>query len=116
MIIHTFISSSDIHIEYQFKKTRAEVLKLAVDAVRLAKTFTKNVEFSAMDATRSDRKYLAEMVQAVIECGATTVNIPDTVGYTVPNEYYSLIRYLFENVKNINDAVIAVHCHNDLNW
>jgi len=112
--IHTFISSSDIHIEYQFKKTRDEVLKLAVDAVKLAASFTKNVEFSAMDATRSDRKYLAEMVQAVIECGATTVNIPDTVGYTVPNEYYSLIRYLFNNVKNINDAIIAVHCHNDL--
>jgi 2-isopropylmalate synthase len=112
--IHTFISSSDIHIEYQFKKTRDEVLRLAVDAVRLACTFTKNVEFSAMDATRSDRKYLADMVQAVIEAGATTVNIPDTVGYTVPNEYYSLIRYLFDNVKNINNAIIAVHCHNDL--
>jgi 2-isopropylmalate synthase len=112
--IHTFISSSDIHIEYQLKKTRDEVLRQAVDAVRYASTFTKNVEFSPMDATRSDRKYLAEMVQAVIESGARTVNIPDTVGYTIPNEFYSLIRYLFANVKNINDAVISVHCHNDL--
>jgi 2-isopropylmalate synthase len=112
--IHTFISSSDIHIGYQFKKTRDEVLRLAVDSVILAKTFTDNVEFSAMDATRSDKKYLADMVQAVIESGAKTVNIPDTVGYTVPNEFYNLIRYLFENVKNINEAIIAVHCHNDL--
>ena len=112
--IHTFISSSDIHIEYQFKKTKDEILKQAIDAVKLAKTFTDNVEFSAMDATRSDKKYLADMVQAVIESGAKTVNIPDTVGYTVPNEFYNLIRYLFENVKNINSAIVAVHCHNDL--
>ncbi|MCL1834137.1 MAG: 2-isopropylmalate synthase [Leptospirales bacterium] len=112
--IHTFISSSDIHIEHQLKKTRDEILKQAVDAVKFAKTFTDNVEFSAMDATRSDRKYLADMVQAVIESGAKTVNIPDTVGYTVPNEFYNLIRYLFENVKNINEAIVAVHCHNDL--
>jgi len=112
--IHTFISSSDIHIEYQFKKTRDEILRQAVDAVRLAKTFTDNVEFSAMDATRSDRKYLTDMIQAVIESGAKIVNIPDTVGYTVPNEFYNLIRYLFENVKNINEVILSVHCHNDL--
>lgn len=112
--IHTFISSSDIHIEYQLKKTRDEVLRQAVDAVKFAATFTKNVEFSPMDATRSDRKYLADMVQAVIEAGAKTINVPDTVGYTVPHEFYDLIKYLFENVKNINDAVISVHCHNDL--
>jgi len=112
--IHTFISSSDIHIEYQLKKTRDEVLRQAVDAVRFATSFTKNVEFSPMDATRSDRKYLAEMIQAVIEAGANTINVPDTVGYTVPHEFYDLIRYLFENVKNINDAIISVHCHNDL--
>ncbi|HPS58874.1 MAG TPA: 2-isopropylmalate synthase, partial [Spirochaetota bacterium] len=112
--IHTFISSSDIHIEYQLKKTRDEVLRQAVDAVKFAATFTKNVEFSPMDATRSDRKYLADMIQAVIEAGAKTINVPDTVGYTVPHEFYDLIRYLFENVKNIKDAVISVHCHNDL--
>jgi len=112
--IHTFISSSDIHIEYQLKKTRDEVLRQAVDAVRFATTFTRNVEFSPMDATRSDRKYLAEMIQAVIEAGAKTINVPDTVGYTVPHEFYDLIKYLFKNVKNINDAIISVHCHNDL--
>ncbi|HOP64516.1 MAG TPA: 2-isopropylmalate synthase [Spirochaetota bacterium] len=112
--IHTFISSSDIHIEYQLKKTREEVLRQAVEAVAFASTFTKNIEFSPMDATRSDRGYLAEMVQGVIAAGATTVNIPDTVGYTIPNEFYDLIKYLFDNVGNINDAVISVHCHNDL--
>ncbi len=112
--IHTFISSSDIHIEYQFRKTREEVLKLAVDAVARAKTYTGNVEFSPMDATRSDLVYLSEMVQAVIEAGATTVNIPDTVGYTVPSEFFKIITYLYENVSNINNAIISVHCHNDL--
>ena len=112
--IHTFISSSDIHIEYQLKKTRDEVLRQAVDAVKFATSFTPNIEFSPMDATRSDRKYLAEMIQAVIEAGAKTINVPDTVGYTIPQEFSELIKYLFENVKNINDAIISVHCHNDL--
>jgi len=112
--IHTFISSSDIHIEYQLKKTRDEVLKQAVEAVTQAKSFTQNVEFSPMDATRSDWKYLCEMLSAVIEAGATTLNIPDTVGYTVPNEFYDLIKYIKGNVKDIDKAVISVHCHNDL--
>ncbi len=112
--IHTFISSSDIHIEYQLKKTREEVLKQAVDAVAYASKLVKAVEFSPMDATRSDRVYLAEMVEAVIEAGASVVNIPDTVGYTVPTEFHDLIKYLFDNVKNINKAIISVHCHNDL--
>ena len=112
--IHTFISSSDIHIEYQFKKTREEVLELAIKAVEKAKTYTPNVEFSPMDATRSDREFLAKMVESVIGAGATTVNIPDTVGYTIPSEFYAIIDYLFKNVKNINDAIISVHCHNDL--
>jgi 2-isopropylmalate synthase len=96
------------------KKTREEVLRQAVEAVSYASTFTKNVEFSPMDATRSDRGYLAEMVHAVIAAGAKTVNIPDTVGYAIPNEFHELIKYLFEHVNNINDAVISVHCHNDL--
>ena len=112
--IHTFISSSDIHIEHQLKKTRAEVLDLAVAAVRRAKSHVDDVEFSPMDATRSDLGYLAEMVQAVIDAGATTVNIPDTVGYTVPSEFKKIIAYLFDHVANINDAIISVHCHNDL--
>jgi 2-isopropylmalate synthase len=112
--IHTFISSSDIHIVHQFKKTREQVLEQAIEAVKRAKSYTSNVEFSPMDATRSEREFLAKMVTAVISAGATTVNIPDTVGYTVPSEFHSLIRYLMENVENIDRAVIAVHCHNDL--
>ncbi len=112
--IHTFISSSDIHIIHQFKKTREETLELAIAAVKRAKSHTSNVEFSPMDATRSDREFLAKMVEATIEAGATTVNIPDTVGYTIPSEFHDLISFLFERVKNIHKAVISVHCHNDL--
>jgi 2-isopropylmalate synthase len=112
--IHTFISSSDIHLKYQLRKTRAEVLKEAVAAVAHACNYTKNVEFSPMDATRSDREYLCEMVEAVIAAGATTVNIPDTVGYAVPKEFGGLIAMLFSRVPNIRQAVISVHCHNDL--
>ncbi len=112
--IHTFISSSDIHLKYQLKKSREQVLKEAVAAVKLARSYTDNVEFSPMDATRSDRDYLVRMVSAVIAAGANTVNIPDTVGYTVPEEFGNLIAYLFANVKNIDNAIISVHCHNDL--
>lgn len=112
--IHTFTSSSDIHIKYMLKKTREQVLKEACDGVRHACGFTKNVEFSAQDAMRTDRDYLCDMVEAVIEEGATTVNIPDTVGYALPDEFGELIAYLFENVKNIKNAIISVHCHDDL--
>ncbi len=112
--IHTFISSSDIHLKYQLRKTRAEVLKEAIAAVAHACGYTKNVEFSPMDATRSDRAYLCEMVEAVIAAGATTVNIPDTVGYAIPEEFGDLIATLFAKVPNIRQAVISVHCHNDL--
>lgn len=112
--IHTFISTSDIHLKHQFKKTRDEVLKIAVASVKRAKKYTGNVEFSAMDATRSDWDYLCKMVAEAINAGATTVNIPDTVGYAVPHEFGDLIRYIKENVPNIDKAVISVHCHNDL--
>ncbi len=112
--IHTFISSSDIHIIHQFKKDRATVLEEAIAAVKRAKSYTKDVEFSPMDASRSDRDYLVQMISAVIDAGATTVNIPDTVGYAIPSEFYDLIRFIFDNVKNIDKAVISVHCHNDL--
>jgi 2-isopropylmalate synthase len=112
--IHTFISSSDIHLKYQLRKTRADVLKEAVAAVAHACGYTRNVEFSPMDATRSDRDYLCEMVEAVIAAGATTVNIPDTVGYAIPGEFGDLIAMLFARVPNIGRAVISVHCHNDL--
>ncbi|HOC45402.1 MAG: 2-isopropylmalate synthase [Syntrophorhabdaceae bacterium] len=112
--IHTFISTSDIHLKHQFRKTRDEVLVIAVEATKRAKRYTDNVEFSAMDATRSDWDYLCAVVKAVIDAGATTVNIPDTVGYTVPHEFGELIRYIKKNVPNIDKAIISVHCHNDL--
>ena len=121
--IHTFISTSDIHIMGKFGherygKTLAEkqrsILKMAVDAVRYAKTFTDDIEFSAEDAGRTDPAYLAEIVEAVIEAGATTVNIPDTTGYTWPSEFGKKIADLKQRVANIDRAVISVHCHNDL--
>jgi 2-isopropylmalate synthase len=112
--IHTFISTSDIHLTHQLRKSRDEVLAMTTAAVRRAKSYTDNVEFSAMDATRSDRDYLCRVIEAAIDAGATTVNIPDTVGYAIPAEFGSLIRYLREHVSNIGRAVISVHCHNDL--
>jgi len=112
--LHTFISSSDIHLKYQLKKSRAQVLREAVETVRLASSYTPEVEFSPMDATRSDKDYLVEMISAVIDAGALTVNIPDTVGYAIPEEFGNLIAYIFDNVKNMGETIISVHCHNDL--
>jgi 2-isopropylmalate synthase len=112
--IHTFIATSDIHMKYKLKMTPREVLDAAVKAVKRARSYTSNVEFSCEDAARSDLKFMTEVVGAVIDAGATTVNIPDTVGYTIPFEYFNIIKYLRENVANIDQAVISVHCHNDL--
>ncbi len=112
--IHTFIATSDIHLQYKLQKTREEVLEMSRQAVRLAKSFTDDVEFSAEDATRSDLDYLVEVITAVIDEGATVVNIPDTVGYTIPSEYTHIIQTLKQRVPNIDRAVISVHCHNDL--
>ncbi len=112
--IHTFIATSDIHIEHKFKSTRAQILDRAVQMVKYARKFTPNVEFSPEDAVRSDFDYLCQVVTAVIDAGASTINIPDTVGYSVPVEFGSLIKRLFERVSNIKKAVISVHCHNDL--
>lgn len=112
--IHTFISTSDIHLKYQFRKTRDEILKIAVNAVKRAKRYTDNVEFSAMDATRSDWDYLCRVFAEVIDAGAVTINVPDTVGYAVPDEFGRLIKYIVEHVPNISQAIISVHCHNDL--
>jgi len=112
--IHTFIASSDIHLKHKLKMTRDEVLDEAVKAVTHARQYTKDVEFSAEDATRSERAFLAELFSRVIEAGATTINVPDTVGYTVPSEFGDLIAYLKKNVRAIDQAVISVHCHNDL--
>jgi 2-isopropylmalate synthase len=112
--IHTFISTSDIHLKYQFKMTREQALERAIEMVTRAKGYVKDVEFSPMDATRTEEKYLYKMLEAVIEAGATTVNIPDTVGYSIPHEFGQMIKGIKENVPNIKKAVISVHCHNDL--
>ncbi len=112
--IHTFIATSDIHMTHKLKKSKDEVLKLACDAVRLAKSMVDEVEFSAEDATRSEWGFLRDIYSAVIEAGATIINVPDTVGYIVPVEYSRLIQFLRENVPNIEDVTISVHCHNDL--
>ena len=113
-VIHTFIATSDVHLEKKLKKTREEVLQIAVAAVKRAKGYCEDVEFSAEDAARSDVDYLCRVVEAVIDAGATVVNIPDTVGYAIPHEFGSLIRTLFQRVPNVKKAVISVHCHNDL--
>jgi 2-isopropylmalate synthase len=112
--IHVFLSSSDIHLNYQLKKGRAEMLELACEMVKRAKRYVKDVEFSPMDATRTDPRFIYQITEAVIDAGANTVNIPDTVGYTTPGEFGSLIRGIFENVPNIQKAVISIHCHDDL--
>ena len=112
--IHTFIATSEIHLKHKLKMDRDQVIKEAVDAVRYAKAFTDNVEFSTEDGTRSDRDYLCKIFEAAIEAGATTVNLPDTVGYAVPEEYAELITYIREHTPNIHKAVMSVHCHDDL--
>ena len=113
-VIHTFISSSDIHLKYQFKKSRDEALELAKDAVKRSRKYTDMVEFSAMDATRSDKDFLCKILEAAINSGATVLNIPDTVGYALPSEFAELIDYIYKNVKGIEDVIVSVHCHNDL--
>jgi len=112
--IHTFIATSDIHLQYKLRMSREAVLDAAVRAVKRARQYTDDVEFSAEDATRSDWDYLCKVLEAVIEAGARTVNIPDTVGYAIPQEFGELIEYIKNNVPNIDRAVISVHCHNDL--
>ncbi|MSM41352.1 MAG: 2-isopropylmalate synthase [Geobacter sp.] len=112
--IHTFIATSDIHMKYKLKMEPKKVLEAAVKAVKRASSYTPNVEFSCEDAVRTRLDFLVEVVEAVIDAGATTVNIPDTVGYTIPFEYFNIIKHLKDNVRNIDKAVISVHCHNDL--
>lgn len=112
--IHTFIATSDIHMSHKLKMERDDVIRTAVESVKYAKGFTDNVEFSAEDASRSDRDFLCKVLEAAIEAGATTVNIPDTVGYALPNEFGELIAYLKAHTPNIHKAIISVHCHNDL--
>jgi 2-isopropylmalate synthase len=112
--IHTGIGVSPFHIQYKIKTTPEEIIKRAADAVKYAKKFVEDVEFYAEDAGRSENEYLAKVIEAVIKAGATVVNIPDTTGYCLPEEYGRKIRYLKENVPNIDKAIISTHCHNDL--
>ena len=112
--IHTFIATSDIHLEYKLRKSRAEVLEIIPEMVGYAKSFVDDVEFSPEDAGRSDPEFLYQALEAAIAAGATTVNIPDTVGYTTPSEFGALIKGIADNVPNIDQAIISVHGHNDL--
>jgi len=112
--IHTFIGTSNIQMEKQFHITKEKATTLSVAAVKLAKDYCEDVEFSAMDATRTDIDFLYQILEKTIDAGATTVNIPDTVGYTLPEEFGKMIKGIKENVPNIDSATISVHCHNDL--
>jgi 2-isopropylmalate synthase len=112
--VHIFLSSSDIHLLHQLKKSRDEIFQSAVNSVLRAKKFTSDIEFSPMDASRTDPQYLYQILEAVIDAGATTVNIPDTVGYAIPLEWGKRIEGIYKNVPNIRKAVVSVHCHNDL--
>jgi 2-isopropylmalate synthase len=112
--LHIFLATSDIHLEHKLRITRDQALQQAREAVRLARSFCSDVEFSPEDATRTDLNFLCAVIEAVIEEGATTVNIPDTVGYTTPREFTRIIETIRESVRGIDRAVISVHCHNDL--
>jgi 2-isopropylmalate synthase len=112
--IHTFIATSPVHMQYKLRKSPEQVLEMARDAVRYAAGLCSNVEFSAEDASRSDWDFLTRVVETAIDAGATTINIPDTVGYAQPDEFGALVRYVMENARNSHKAVFSVHCHNDL--
>jgi 2-isopropylmalate synthase len=112
--IHTFIATSDIHLEHKLRMSRDDVLQEIVNAVRFSKTLTDNVEFSSEDGSRSDRDFLCRVFEAAIEAGATTINLPDTVGYAPPEEFGELVSYVMQHTPNIHKAVMSIHCHNDL--
>lgn len=112
--IHTFIATSDIHLKHKLKKSRDQVLEIISGAVKHARNYTENVEFSCEDATRTDLDYLCKAVDLAVRAGATTINIPDTVGYTVPEEFAYIIRTLKERVAGLDNITLSVHCHNDL--
>lgn len=112
--VHLFLATSKIHLKYKFKKAEDEILNIARDSIRQAKKFCSDIEFSPEDATRTEKDFLFRMVEMAINEGARTINIPDTVGYSYPQETFSLITEIINNVPNINKAIIATHCHNDL--
>ncbi len=113
-LLHTFIATSDIHLKHKLKRTRAQVVADTYTAVRLAREYAGEVEFSAEDATRSDREFLLEVLAAALEAGATVLNIPDTVGYSVPGEYAALIAHIRQHLPGVEKAILSVHCHDDL--
>ncbi len=112
--IHTFIATSELHMKYKLQMEPDQVLEQAVKSVKLAASYTDNVEFSAEDGSRSDPDFLCRIFEAVIDAGATTVNLPDTVGYAIPEEYSQLVKYVMANTPNMDKAILSVHCHNDL--
>ena len=112
--IHTFIATSELHMKYKLQMEKEAVLEQAIKSVQLAASYTDNVEFSAEDGSRSDPSFLCKVFEAVIDAGATTVNLPDTVGYAIPEEYGELIKYVIKNTPNMDKAILSVHCHNDL--
>jgi len=112
--IHTGIGTSDSHIKHKFKSSREKIIEIGYEAVKYAKTFVNDVEFYAEDAGRTENEFLARVCEKMIEAGATVLNIPDTTGYCLPSEYGEKIKFLYENVKNIDKAIISCHCHNDL--
>jgi 2-isopropylmalate synthase len=112
--IHVFLSASDIHMLHQLKKSREQILEMSRDMVTRAKKYTDDIEFSPMDASRANPEFICQILEVVIDAGATTVNIPDTVGYAIPDEFGRLIEGIFSNVRNIGEAVVSVHCHDDL--
>lgn len=112
--LHVVLATSKLHREAKLNKSCGQIIKMAVDSVMLAKTLAPHVEFSAEDASRTEHSFLAEITEAVIAAGATVVNIPDTVGYTTPIEFYNLISYLKQHVPNVDDSILSVHCHDDL--
>ena len=112
--LHVFLATSAIHRKYKLNKAKEEIVRIASQAVKYAKNRIGEVEFSPEDASRTEPDFLHEVIEAVIEAGATVINVPDTVGYTTPFEFGNLIKGIFENVRNIDRAIISVHCHNDL--
>ena len=112
--IHTGIGTSDLHIKHKFNSTSEEIIERAIKAVTIARNFTDDVEFFAEDAGRTDNEYLARVIEAVVKAGATTLNIPDTTGYCLPQQYQEKMNYLYNNVPNIDKAILSCHCHNDL--
>jgi 2-isopropylmalate synthase len=112
--IHTGLGTSDSHIKFKFNSNREDILKRAIQCVKYAKKYVEDVEFYAEDAGRTDNDYLARVVEAVIKAGATVVNIPDTTGYCLPEQYGKKIKFLMDHVPNIDKAIISAHCHNDL--